>query len=75
MPGLEGILGHQPLRAEAEGGTIKAFLLGMGHEEDAVGYPLTRISGLLTAGKFDYIVLCIPYTLEGSSETGITYLV
>lgn len=25
--------------------------------------------------NFDYMLLCIPHTLEGGSETGITYLV
>lgn len=47
----------------------------MGYEEDVVGYFLIRILGLLIVGKFDYIVLCILYILEGSSEIGIIYLV
>lgn len=71
MPGLEGMLGYQLLGVEAQRGTVKAFLLG----EDAAVSPLTQTSGLLIAEKFDYIFLCNPHTLEGGSETGITYLV
>lgn len=77
MPGLEGILGYQHLRGGAGGlrRTAKAFLLGIGHGEDATGFPLTQASCLLIVENFDYTFLCIPLTLEGGSETGFTYLV